>query len=188
MLLKCDTQYVSKFAKLSSGHRIGKVQFLFQSQRRAMLKNVQSTAQLHWFHMPARSCSKSFKLGLSNWTELRLQQYMNQELPAVMAGFRKGRGTRDQIANIHWTIGKATEFQKNICFIQFSCSVVSDSLRPHGLQHSMPPCPSPTPGVYSNWCPLNQWCNPTISSFVGPFSSHLQSFPASGSFPISQSA
>ena len=62
-----------------------------------MLKNVQSTAQLHWFHMPARSCSKSFKLGLSNWTELRLQQYMNQELPDVEVGFRNCRGTRVQL-------------------------------------------------------------------------------------------
>ena len=56
----------------------------------------------------------------------------------------------------------------------------------HELQHVRPPCPSPTPGVYSNSCPLSQWCHPTISSSVNPFSSHLQSFPASGSFQISQ--
>ena len=70
--------------------------------------------------------------------------------------------------------------------VQFSHSVVSDALRPHGLQHARPPCPSTTPGVYSNSCPLSQWCHPTISSSVVPFSSHLQSFPASGSFPMSQ--
>ena len=71
--------------------------------------------------------------------------------------------------------------------IQFSCSVVSNSLRPHGLQHSArPPCPSPTPGACSNSCPLSQWCHPTISSSVVPFSSCLQSFPASGSFLRSQ--
>ena len=69
--------------------------------------------------------------------------------------------------------------------IQFS-SVVSDSLRPHGLQHTRPPCPSPTPRVYSNSCPLSQWCHPTISSSVDPFSSYPQSFPASGSFQMSQ--
>ena len=63
---------------------------------------------------------------------------------------------------------------------------MSDSLRPHGLQHSRPPCPSPTPGVYSNTCPLSQWCHPTISSSVAPFFSCLQSFPASGSFQMSQ--
>jgi len=57
---------------------------------------------------------------------------------------------------------------------------VSDSLRPHGLQHSRPPCPSPTPGVYSNSCPLNWWCHATISSSVIPFSSYLQSFPLEG--------
>ena len=70
--------------------------------------------------------------------------------------------------------------------VQFSCSVMSDSLWPHGLQHARLPCPSPTPRACSNSCPLSQWCHPTISSFAVPFSSHLQSFPASGSFPMSQ--
>ena len=71
----------------------------------------------------------------------------------------------------------------NISSVQFSPSVVSDSLRPHGLQHIRPPCPSPTPGVYSISCPLSRWCHPTISSSVIPFSFCLQSFPAPGSFP-----
>ena len=70
--------------------------------------------------------------------------------------------------------------------IQFSRSVVSDSLQPHEPQHARPPCPSPTLGVYPSSCPLSWWCHPTISSSVVPFSSHLQSFPASGSFPMSQ--
>ena len=70
--------------------------------------------------------------------------------------------------------------------IQFSRSVTSNSLWPHGLQHARPPCPSPTPGACSNSCPSSQWCHPTISSSVVPFSSCLQSFPASGSFPMSQ--
>ena len=70
--------------------------------------------------------------------------------------------------------------------VQFSHSVMSDSLQPHGLQHARPPCPSPTPRVYSNACPLSCCCHPTISSCVVSFSSHLQSFPASGSFPVSQ--
>ena len=70
--------------------------------------------------------------------------------------------------------------------VQFSHSIISDSSPPHGLQHSRPPCPSPTPRVYSNSSPLSQWCHPTISSSVVPFSSHLQSFPASGSFQMSQ--
>ena len=63
---------------------------------------------------------------------------------------------------------------------------MSDSLWPHEPQHARPPCPTPTPGVYSNSCPLSQWCHPTSSSSVIPFSSHLQSFPASGSFQMSQ--
>ena len=73
-------------------------------------------------------------------------------------------------------------FHQNI----FSRSVMSDSLRPHGLQHAWPPCPSATPRVYSNSCPLSRWCHPTISSSVVCFSSRLQSFPALGSFQMSQ--
>ena len=70
--------------------------------------------------------------------------------------------------------------------VQFSCSVVSDSLRPRESQHARPPCPSPTPGVYSNPCPPRWWCHPAISSSVVPFSSCPQSLPASGPFPMSQ--
>ena len=70
--------------------------------------------------------------------------------------------------------------------VLFSRSVMSDSLWPHGLQHSRLPCPSPTPAACSNSCPSRWWCHQTISSSAVPFSSHLQSFPASGSFPMSQ--
>ena len=79
-------------------------------------------------------------------------------------------------------VGGLLEFSS----VQFSYSIVSNSLQPHGLQHARFPCPSPTPGVYSNSCLLSQWCHPNISSSVIPFSSWLQSFPASGSFPMSQ--
>ena len=74
---------------------------------------------------------------------------------------------------------------KIIIYYQFSHSVMSNSLRPHRLQHDRPPCPSPTPGVYSNSYPLSRWCHPTISSSVDSFSCHLQSFPASEFFPMS---
>ena len=70
--------------------------------------------------------------------------------------------------------------------IQFSCSVVSDSLWPHELKHTRPPCPSPTPGVYPNPCPLSRWCHPIIPSSAIPSSFRLQSFLASGSFQMSQ--
>ena len=81
------------------------------------------------------------------------------------------------------TWGKKT---RTFLSVQFSRSVVSDSLWPHELQHARPRCPSPTPGVCSNSCPLSQWCHPTILSSVVPFSSCPQSFPASGAFQMSQ--
>ena len=70
--------------------------------------------------------------------------------------------------------------------VQFSSSAVAESLWLHGLQHARPPCPSPIPGAYSNSCPLSWWCHPTISFSIVPFSSCLKSFPASGSFQMSQ--
>ena len=82
----------------------------------------------------------------------------------------------------HWIGWVDTQFSS----VQFSHSVIYGSLLPHGLQHARLSCPSPTPRVYSNSCPLSQWCHPTTSSFVAPFPSYLQSFPESGSFPVSQ--
>ena len=89
-----------------------KGQFSFQSQRKAMPRNAQTTAQLHSSHTLVM-----FKI-----LQARLQQYMNHELSDVQAGFRKGRGTTDQIANIRWIMEKAREFQKNIyfCFIDYA--------------------------------------------------------------------
>ena len=91
-----------------------------------------------------------------------------------------------QILNCWWRDRDAGHGCLQLSSVQFSRSVVSDSLRPHGLQHARLPCPSPTPGAYSNSCLLSRWCHPTISSSVVPFSSRLQSFSASGSFPMSQ--
>ena len=88
-----------------------------------------------------------------------------------------------QPSNVYWA---PTSYQALFSSVQFSCSVMSNSLQPYGLQHTRPPCPSPTPRVYSNLCPLSQWCHPTISSSVVPFSSCPQSLPASESFPMSQ--
>ena len=107
---------------------------------------------------------------------------------------------RNQIVNIHWIIEKAREFRKTstsvllimsktltvFTSVQFSRSVMSDSLWPHESQHARPPCPSPTPGVHSDSRPLSQWCHPAILSSVVPFYFCPQSLPASGSFPMSQ--
>ena len=88
---------------------------------------------------------------------------------------------------LHWATEEMLCWSSLCTFLsQFSHSVMSNSLRPHGLQHTRPPCLSPTLGVYSNSCPLSWWCHPTISSSVVPFFSCLQSYPASGSFPMSQ--
>ena len=89
------------------------------------------------------------------------------------------------LSNEHWTHLNSL-LKLSFSSVQFSCSVVSDSLQPHELHHARPPCPSPTPGFYPNPCPLSWWCHPTISSSVVPFSSCPQSFPVSGSFQMSQ--
>ena len=110
MLLKGCTQYASKFGKLSSGHRTGKHQFSSNPKERQCQRMF-------------KLCTIVFNSHASNVIlkvlQARLQQYVNWELPGVQAGFRKGRGTRDPIANIRWIIEKAREFQRNIyfCFI-----------------------------------------------------------------------
>ena len=182
MLWKCCTPFASKFGKLSSGHRTGKGQFSFQSQRKVMPNNAQTTAQLHSCHMlvkwseVAQSCPTlydpvdcslpgsslhgilqarilewvaiSFSRGSSQlrdqtlvshiagrcfnlWAtrdcqmlkilQARLQQYVNHELPDVQAGFRKGRGTRDQIANIRWIMEKARVPEKHLFLLYWLC-------------------------------------------------------------------
>ena len=106
ILWKCCTQYASKSGKLSRGHRTGKGQFSFPSQRKAMPKKC---SNYHTIALISHARKVMLKI-----LQARLQQYVNHELPGVQAGFRKGRGTRDQIANICWIIEKAREFQKNI--------------------------------------------------------------------------
>ena len=110
MLWKCCTQYASKFGKFSSGHRTGKGQFSFQSHRKA-IPNYRTIALI------PHASKEMLKI-----LQARLQQYVNQELPDIQAGFKKDRGTRDQIANICWIIEKAPELQKNIyfCFIDYA--------------------------------------------------------------------
>ena len=114
MLWKCCNQYANKFGKLSGGHWTGNGQFSFQYQKKAMPKNVQTTTQ---FVLISHTSKVMLKI-----LQARLQQYVNCELPDVQPGFRKGRGTRRQIANIRWIIKKARKFQKNIyfCFIDYT--------------------------------------------------------------------
>ena len=106
-----------QIGKLSSGHRTGKGQFSFQSQRKAMPK----CSNYHTIALISHASQVMLKI-----LQARLQLYVNCELPDVQAGFRKGRGTRDQTANIHWITEKAKEFQKNIyfCFIDYAKAFV----------------------------------------------------------------
>ena len=113
MLLKCCTQYASKFGKLSSGHRSGKGQFSLQSQRRPIPKNIQTTTQLNSFHMLVHSCSKSSKLGFNRmWTE---------NFQMFKLDLEKAEELEIKYSNSCWIIGKAREFWKNIyfCFIDY---------------------------------------------------------------------
>ena len=114
MLLKCRTQYVSKLGKVSIGHRTGKGVFI------PIPKN--DNAKECSNHCTVALISHASKVMLKI-LQARLQQYMNQGFPDVQAGFQRSRGTRDQIANIHWLIEKAREFQKNICFIDYTKAI-----------------------------------------------------------------
>ena len=113
MLLKWCTQCSSRFGKLSSGHRTGKVSFHYSPKK----GNAKECSNYCTIALISHASKVTLKI-----PQARLQQYMNRELPDVQAGFRKGRGIRDQIANIHWIIRKAREFQKNIyfCFIDYA--------------------------------------------------------------------
>ena len=116
MLRKCCTQYASKSGKLSSGHRTGKGQFSNQSQRKAMPKNAQTTAQFALI-------SDASKVML-RFLQARLQQYMNHELADVQAGFRKGRGARDVTTTINWCV----------CFLFFWAPEISYPIHRHTLE------------------------------------------------------
>ena len=125
----------------------------------------------HWDHP---SSSLHFK-----WEETLTSSVSDRTLVSYIAG---------SVLHCRWILYWLNHqgSPKILTSVQFSHSVVSDFLRPHELQHARPPCPSPTPRVYSNSCPSSQWCHPAISSSVVPFSSCPQSRPASGSFPMSQ--
>ena len=114
MLWKCYTQYASKFGKLSSGHRTGKRPVFIPIPKKG---NAKACSNYHTIALISHASKVMFKI-----LHARLQQYVNHELPDVQAGFRKARGTKYQIANIHWIIQKAREFPKNIyfCFIDYS--------------------------------------------------------------------
>ena len=117
MLWKCCTQYTSTFGKLSSGHRTGKRSVFIPIPKKGNAKECSNYFTIAFISHASKVMLKIL--------QVRLPQYMNRELPDVQAGFRKGRRTRDQIANIRWIIKKAREFQKNIyfCFIDYAKAI-----------------------------------------------------------------
>ena len=130
-------------------------------------------------------------LSYSNWeTESFLNQHPNTR--ARVGSSRKKLGLEVQDHTGILILGWCHHLKENLYHhldrgsVQFNCPDVSNSLQPHGLQHSRLPCPSPTSGAYSNSCPSSWWCYPTISSSIVPFFSCLQSFPESGSFQMNQ--
>ena len=138
MLWKCCTQYASKFGKLSSGHRTGKWQFFIPIQKKGNAKECSN-------YCTVALISHASKLMLEI-LQARLQQYVNCEHPDVQAGFRKGRGARDQIASIRWLMEKAREFQKNIYFCFNDCAKAFDCVDHNKLENSWntrPPYLSP---------------------------------------------
>ena len=149
-----------------------------EAVRRASISSRRPWGPQEWvgFHILWRNASGGFKANPNKCTYFT---------PAKRSLWSINNVT--QFANLSQeTVSLTNDLKYNFESVQFSPSVLSDSLWPHGLQHTRPPCPSPTPGVYSNSCPSSRWCRPTISSSVVPFSSCFQSFPASGSFPMSR--
>ena len=177
--------YVSKSGKPSNGQRTGKHQSSYPIPKKGSTKECAN-------HQTVTLISHASKVMLKI-LHARLQHYMNQELPDVQAGFKKGRGTRNQIANVLWIIEKQGNFKNiylfhRLCYKTFDC-VYPDKLwkaiqfssvqslshvrlfATHESQHARPLCPSPTPRVHSDSCPSSQWCHPAISFSVVPFSS-----------------
>ena len=131
----------------------------------------------HWQKIRFTWGTSRFKLDLEKAEEPEIK------LPTSIGSSKKHKSSRKMFTSSLSTMPKPLTLFSSV---QFSCSVMSYSLQPHCLQHARHPFPSPTPGADSNSCPMHRWCHPTISSSVVPFSSCLQSFPASGSFPVSQ--
>ena len=186
MMLKLKLQYF--------GHLMRRVHSLEKS---LMLGGTEGRRKRGWQRMRwLDGITDSMDVSVSELQELVTN---TEAWHAAIHGVAKGRIRVSDWTELNWTENKVSllplfrhlflmEWWDRMPFssVQFRHSVMSDSLLPHGLQHTRPPCPSPTPRVYSNSCPLSQWCHPTISSSVDPFSSHPQSFPASGSFQMSQ--
>ena len=134
-----------------------------------------------------KTCTEVYSSSFHNWQKLKIIQMSINRLMHKLCYIHEMKIYLTIKVN-YWYIQEKWMNLIGIQFssVQFSLSVMSNSLQPHELQHIRPPYSSPTPGVYQNPCPLSRWCHPTISSSVIPFSSCPQSLPASGSFPMSQ--
>ena len=190
MLWKCCTQYASKFGKLSSSHRTGKGQFSSQSQRKAMPKNAQTTAQWHSSHMLVKWCLKSSKPGFSNtWTmnfqmfklDLEMAEEPEIKLPTSAGSSKKQEISRRTSISALLIMPKSLTVFSSVQLLSRVWLFEPPWTTAQQASLSITNCRStPKP------CPSSRWCHSTILSSVIPFSSCPQSFPASGSFQMSQ--
>ena len=167
----------------SSESTLSHIPFWGSATEKETKKEKNIICKANWYKLTPKQCSEQYltqaQLYLKFLTIMKTDHSINRGItaPHVWA-----RASRYWVTN-EWRVSSG---KSNPSSVQFSHSVVSDSLRPHELQHARPPCPSPTPRVHSDSRPSNRWCHPAISSSVIPFSSCPQSLPALESFPMSQ--
>ena len=142
-----------------------------------LLSCVQLLATIMGCSLPGSLVHRFFQTSVPEWVAISYSRRSSQPRNQTWVSRTTGR---------RFTVWATRQAILCLSSVQFSRSVVCDSLRPHESQHARPPCPSPTPGVHSDSCPSSPWCHPAISSSVVPFSSCPQSLPASESFPVSQ--
>ena len=143
-----------------------------------IIRELQFKTKMSYHHIPIRMAIINKTTKNKCWGEYG-------EKRTLMNHWWKWKLVQQRWKTVHRSL-KNTKNRTMISSVQFSHSVMSDSLQPHESQHARPPCPSPTPGVYSNSCPSSRWCYPAILFSVVPFSSWTQTLPASESFPMSQ--
>ena len=170
------------FPIVSSGHQVAKVlELQLQHWVSEVAQSCLTICNPMYCSLPGSSVHGILQARILEWVAISFSRGSSQPTDWTQVS-----RIVDRCFTIWARAREALSFSIQFSSVQFSRSVMSDSLRPHESQHTRPPCPSPTPRVYLNSCPSSRWCHPAISSSVAPSSSFPQSLPASGSFPMSQ--